>query len=200
MTHTHIKKWDRSAAGQDAAGLGMEKRYGHLKRALFSKARGNILLVAAGTGHDFPSLPAGARVTAVDFSSEMLRYAARRALKSPARIQLTRGDIQRLPFRDGAFDTVLTSCTFCSVPDPVEGLVELRRVLKGDGALLMFEHVRAGNPLLGLIMDVMTPLSRKFGPDINRRTGDNVLKAGFKILREYNVYLDIVKMYECAKE
>lgn len=199
MIEWHIKKWDRSAAGLEATGRGVEKRYGRFKKELFSRAKGNILLVAAGTGHDFPHLPAGERVTAVDFSPKMLERAARRLRESPARLELVRGDIQRLPFRDGAFDFILTSCTFCSVPDPVAGLKELRRVLKGDGNLFMFEHVRAGNPLFGLMMDAMTPFSRLFGPDLNRRTGENLLKAGFTISREYNVYLDIVKTYECAK-
>ena len=75
----------------------------------------------------------------------------------------------------------------------------MRRVLADDGRLLMFEHVRASNPWLGFMMDVMNPLVRKFGPDINRRTGDNVRAAGFRIDREFNVYLDMVKLFEAEK-
>ena len=107
--------------------------------------------------------------------------------------------MQALDFDDGTFDTVITSCTFCSVPDPVAGLREVRRVLKDDGRLLMFEHVRASNPWLGFMMDLMNPLVRGFGPDINRRTGDNIRAAGFRIEREFNVYLDMVKLFEAVK-
>jgi len=104
-----------------------------------------------------------------------------------------------LDFPDGHFDTVVTSCTFCSVPDPIKGLKEVRRVLKDDGTMLMFEHVRPANLYLGFVMDLMNPLIQKFGPDINRRTADNVRSAGFRLTREYNVYLDMVKLFEAVK-
>jgi len=45
----------------------------------------------------------------------------------------------------------------------------------------------------------MTPLSRRLGPDLNRDTVGNVLKAGFWLRREENVYLDIVKIIEAVK-
>ncbi len=92
-------------------------------------------------------------------------------------------------------------CTFCSVPNPVQGLKELYRVLKPDGQLLMFKHVRSKIGPVALFLDFMTFLSRKFalGPDLNRDTVNNVLKAGFQLRREENVYLDIVKMIEAVK-
>ena len=200
MIRRHIAKWNRAATGLESVGVGVERRYGHLKRGLFGKARGETLLVAAGTGLDFQQLPEGLRVTAVDFSPVMLAYAKPRAAEYRGALRLVRGDLQRLSFRNASFDTIVTSCTFCSVPDPLQGLRELHRVLKPNGRLLMFEHVRAGNPLLGFFMDVMTPFSGYFGPDMNRRTGETVQRAGFAIEREFNVYLDVVKMFECVKK
>ena len=50
------------------------------------------------------------------------------------------------------------------------------------------------------MLDLMTPLSRRLGPDLNRDTVGNVQKAGFRIRREENVYLDIVKIIEAVKE
>lgn len=200
MIKRHIAKWNRAAAGLESVGMGVERRYGHFKRELFGKARGNTLLVAAGTGLDFQHLPEGAKVTAVDFSPVMLDYAKPRAKEYRGVLRLVRGDLQQLSFRDESFDSVVTACTFCSVPDPLQGLRELYRVLKPGGRLLMFEHVRASNLLLGFFMDVMTPFSGYFGPDMNRRTGETIKKAGFTIKREFNVYLDVVKMFECVKK
>lgn len=194
-----ISKWDKAAKTFDSSAKGVERRYGKYKKELFGKARGRVLLVAAGTGQDFASLPQGSSVTAIDFSMAMLDKAREKADNYKG-INLVRGDVQKLGFRDGTFDTVITSCTFCSVPNPAVGFSELYRVLKGDGLLLMFEHVRGGNPVLGLMMDVMTVVSRLFGPDLNRRTGDSLKKAGFEIVREFNVYLDIVKMFEARKK
>ena len=94
---------------------------------------------------------------------------------------------------------VLIGGTFCSVPKPIAGLRELYRVLKADGQLLMFEHVRSKITPLGIFLDLMTPLSRRFGPDLNRDTVGNVLKAGSRLRREENVYLDVRKTIEAVK-
>lgn len=194
-----VRKWDRAARALDSKDRGEEVRYGPYKRHLFAKARGRTLLVAAGTGIDFKYLPVGLDVTAIDFSPRMLELAERRVGQSASPITLVRADVTDLELEDGAFDTVVTSCTFCSVPDPVKGLREVCRVLKDEGRLLMFEHVRPSNPYLGLMMDLMNPLVRRMGPDINRRTADNVRAAGFRLTREFNVYLDMVKLFEAEK-
>ena len=194
-----VRKWNRAARALDTKDRGEVVRYGPYKRHLFAKAKGRTLLVAAGTGIDFKYLPPGLEVTAIDFSPTMLAFAEKRLGESASPLELLEADVTALDFADGTFDTVVTSCTFCSVPDPVRGLREVRRVLKDDGRLLMFEHVRASHPWLGFMMDVMNPLVRRFGPDINRRTADNVRAAGFRIEREFNVYLDMVKLFEAVK-
>ena len=48
--------------------------------------------------------------------------------------------------------------------------------------------------------DLMTQLSRRFGPELNRDTVANVIKAGFALRREENIYLDIVKSIEAVKQ
>lgn len=194
-----IRKWNRAAKSVDVGRRGERIRYGPYKRHLFSRARGRTLLVAAGTGLDFEFLPPHIEVTAIDFAPKMLERARTRIGESAASIELVEADVTDLPFPDRRFDTVLTSCTFCSVGDPVAGLREIRRVLTDEGRLLMFEHVRPSNAYLGLMMDVMNPLVRMAGPEINRRTADNVRAAGFRLTREHNVFLDMVKLFEAEK-
>jgi hypothetical protein len=48
-------------------------------------------------------------------------------------------------------------------------------------------------------MDLMTPLVSRFGPQLNRDTVGNVQRAGFRLRRVENVYLDIVKAIEAVK-
>ena len=138
-------------------------------------------------------------IVAIDISPKMLERAARKAAVYSGRIELHEMDVCALPYPDASFDTVATVCTFCSVPRPVAGLRELYRVLKPGGQLLMFEHVRSRIAGLGRLMDLMTLLSRRLGPELNRDTVGNVLKAGFTLEREENVYLDVVKIIEAVR-
>jgi ubiquinone/menaquinone biosynthesis C-methylase UbiE len=161
--------------------------------------RGDTLMVAAGTGNDFKFFPPGQRILAIDISPAMLERAALKARLYEGVLELRQMDVCEPQFPDASFDTIVTVCTFCSVPRPIVGLRELHRVLRPDGQLLMFEHVRSKIGPLGIFLDLMTPLSRRFGPDLNRDTVANVQEAGFRIRREENVYLDIVKSIEAVK-
>ena len=193
------RKWDEASRTFDWFTFGDDHRLGPHKRRLFSKIRGAALMVAAGTGNDFKFFPPGQHIVAIDISPKMLERAAKKAAAYQGTIELQVMDVCELPFPDASFDTVATVCTFCSVPKPIVGLRELYRVLRPGAQLLMFEHVRSKISPFGILLDLMTPLSRRLGPDLNRDTVGNVQKAGFRIRREENVYLDIVKIIEAVK-
>lgn len=194
------RKWDSAAKNFDLLSRADDRRLGPFKRRLFSKVSGETLLVAAGTGNDFKFFPSGLHITAIDISPRMLERAAEKAGAYSGRIELKEMDVCALDFPDATFDTVATVCTFCSVPRPIAGLRELYRVLKPGGQILMFEHVRSAIGPLGIIQDLMTPLSRRFGPELNRDTVGNVQKAGFRLRRVENAYLDIERMIEAVKD
>ncbi len=193
------RKWDLASRTYDILTLADEWRFGPYKQRLFAKARGATLLVAAGTGNDFKHFPPGRRIVAIDVSPQMLARAVRKTAGYAGKVELLNMDVRELGFPAGAFDTVVTVCTFCSVPNPLQGLRELNRVLKPSGQLLMFEHVRSKIGPLGVFLDLMTLLTRRIGPDMNRDTATNATRAGFRIVREDNVYLDIVKTIEAVK-
>lgn len=194
------QKWDAASRTLDLFAFGDEHRFGPHKRRLFSKIRGATLMVAAGTGSDFQFFPPDQQILAIDISPRMLERAAKKAPAYCGKIELHEMDVCALPFPDASFDTAVTACTFCSVPNPVSGLRELHRVLKPGGQLLMFEHVRSNIGLLGMVQDLMTPLSRRLGPELNRDTVGNVRRAGFALQREENIYLDIVKIIVAVKQ
>lgn len=160
---------------------------------------GEILFVAAGTGLNFANFPPRPRICAVDFDGAMLKRARARTRSCSGSIRLVEADVRRLPFADAAFDTVATASTFCTVPNPAQGLAELYRVLKPGGVLLMFEHVRSGNPLIALEQDMMNMMMRYLGPNLNRDTVGAVLDAGFVIDRITSAYLDVFVAIEGRK-
>ena len=188
-------KWDKAARNFDLmAGYGPEKRWEPWKRELFSKmGDGRILFLAVGTGLDVSFFPPGRHILGIDISDRMLEKAKPRVDAYDGSMEVRQMDVHEMPFEDGHFDQVFTSCTFCSVPRPIEGLKALRRVLKPGGELHMFEHTGSRYFPFSLMMNLMTPLSRRLGPEMNRKTVDNVIAAGFEITQVKPVYLDVVK-------
>lgn len=195
MDEVTRRKWDRAAANFDLmAGYGPEKRWEPFKRELFSNmGEGKILFLAVGTGLDLTFFPAGKSITGIDISQKMLDQAAPRIAEYSGDLQVQQADVHDMPFAEGEFDQVFTSCTFCSVPNPIEGLKALRRVLKPDGDLFMFEHTGSRYFPFKPMMNLMTLLSRRIGPDMNRPTVENVVAAGFDLQRVTHVYMDVVK-------
>lgn len=195
-------KWDRMAPRFDGmASKGAERRWAPAKRALFANMRPGrkVLFLALGTGLDIPHFPPGCAITAIDISPKMLEQAAPRIAAYDGTIASRVMDVHDLPFAEASFDQVFTSCTFCSVPRPIEGLKALHRVLKIGGDLFMFEHTGSRFTPFRPMMDMMSVLSEKIGPAMNRPTVDNVRAAGFRIREVNNVFLDVVKTISAVK-
>ena len=162
-----------------------ERRYHPWRTKLWSQVSGlHILEVGVGTGKNMPFYPAGISITGIDLTPGMLQRAQKRAgdLRLKPRVDLHLGDVQQLDFPDGRFDSAAATFVFCSVPDPLLGLRELKRVVKPGGHVLLLEHMRSPNPFLGAVMDFLNPLIvRMMGANINRETVENVRKAGLEI-------------------
>jgi ubiquinone/menaquinone biosynthesis C-methylase UbiE len=149
---------------------------------LVGGARGRTLEVGCGTGRNLPRYGAAMTVIGLEPDGDAIRAARQRAPHRP----LVRASSEALPFRDGAFDTVVSSLVFCSVPRPEVGLAEVRRVLAARGQLRMLEHVRHDVPALGWVQDTIQPAWTVIagGCHPNRRTEATVEASGFRILPE----------------
>lgn len=193
-------KWDRIAPRFDGmASKGAEERWKPYKQALFSHMEGKILFLALGTGLDIPFFPPGQDITAIDISPKMVEQAQERIADYDGRIEAHVMDVHEMPFAPDSFDQIYTSCTFCSVPNPVEGLKALYRVLKPGGKLFMFEHTGSRVYPFKPMMNLMTLLTERLGPAMNRRTVDNVKAAGFRVTEVNNIFLDVVKTIKAVK-
>ena len=194
------QKWDKAAANFDLmAGVGAERRWLPQKEKLFSNMQGKVLFLALGTGLDIPAFPPDQDITAIDISPEMIKHARARMDDYSGSITAEVMDVHDLSFEDGQFDQIYTSCTFCSVPDPVAGLSSLKRVLKPGGELFMFEHTGSRYFPLSLMMKLMSVITEKVGPSMDRQTVDNVLKAGFELVEVEHVFLDVVKIIKARR-
>jgi ubiquinone/menaquinone biosynthesis C-methylase UbiE len=179
----------------------MEKgKMGQWRKMIWQQVKGKVLEVGVGTGKNIEYYPDSVAVTAIDFSERMLEKAKEKAKQFHKKVDLRLMDVQNLEFTDETFDTIVTTCVFCSVPDPVKGLMEIQRVLKKDGRIIMLEHVRSSRPFVGTIMDLLNPVVvRMVGANINRNTVETLRKAGFIIDVEQDLLMDIVKHLNCKR-
>jgi SAM-dependent methyltransferase len=109
------------------------------------RAGQRVLDVAAGTGNAaLPAARAGARVTALDITPELLQTGAKRAADAGLEIAWVHGDAQALPFADAGFDRVL-SCVgvqFCA--DHRAAATELLRVCRPGGRIALIAWTPEG--------------------------------------------------------
>ncbi len=180
------RRYDRIAPVYDALEWVMELLFfRRWRRQLWDQVpAGRVLEVGVGTGKNVEHHREEHEVVGIDLSPNMLARARRRAQELGAAVELREADVQNLPFDDASFDAVVASFVFCSVPDPVLGLREVRRVLKPTGKLVLLEHVVSPNPVLAKLMSWLDFLPLHiWGAHIDRDTAANVRLAGFPNVR-----------------
>lgn len=116
---------------------------GRYRRRQFGRAEGRVLDVACGTGTNFRYLPASVELTGIDASAEMLAHAEEERERLGLDGGVRKMDAQDLAFPDDAFDTVVSSFSTCTFPDPHAALREMGRVCRPDGRILLLEHGRS---------------------------------------------------------
>lgn len=165
-----------------------------LRKEFIQLAQGEVLEIGIGTGVNLEFYPEDVSVTGIDFSPKMLEKARKKADKLTQNINILEMDVERLDFADDSFDTVVATCVFCSVPNPIQGLKEVRRVTKPSGKIILLEHMRSGNEFIGKIMDMLNPIGLHIvGANINRMTMDNIKKAGLELIHQELIMTSIVK-------
>jgi ubiquinone/menaquinone biosynthesis C-methylase UbiE len=175
--------WEKQAPRYDRSIAFWEKvLFGDGRRWVCSRAYGEVLEVAIGTGRNLDFYPAGVRVTGIDLSPAMLALARQRARELGMEVDLREGDAQDLPFPDGSFATVVCTLSLCNIPDDRKAIAEMKRVLKPGGRLVLLDHVRAA-PRLGRAVQkalevVTVPLE---GEHLLRRPVEHVQAEGFRI-------------------
>lgn len=198
QTQQTRRRYDRLSRYYDLMEWAAERQaFQDWRKRVWSLVEGpDILEVGVGTGKNVPFYPKDASITAIDLSPGMLRHARALAERSGAHVDLREMDVQKLAFPDDAFDTVVTTFVFCSVPDPVRGFREIRRVLRPSGRGIFLEHVLSGKPVVRQTMKALNPLVRPMmGANIDRLTRRNIEAADLTVESETDLWLDIVKLF-----
>jgi len=106
------------------------------------RARGTVLEIGIGTGHNLPYYEASQvrRLIGLDPSEESWKLAGRRAAQLGVEVEFIGLPGEQIPLEDASVDTVVVTYALCTIPDPVAALQGMARVLRPDGRLLFCEH------------------------------------------------------------
>jgi len=180
-----------------------------IRDRVVEKATGHVIEIGSGTGANFLSYTDGVTsLTTIDPNPGMNRRARRRIKYLEFPVDARELRCEAMPMKDGSFDSAVMTFTLCSLPDPVAGLAEVRRVLKPGGRLLFLEHGLSEQPQLGRWQHRLTPLQNRLcdGCSLDKPIAQMITDAGFTISELSNYFLDGVPkvfgyMYEgCARK
>jgi ubiquinone/menaquinone biosynthesis C-methylase UbiE len=187
---TAVAETERVREIQDKHAGGYDRQMRFFDRVLFaggrewacSHAQGDVLEIAVGTGRNLAFYPPGVKLTAIEFSPEMLAIARKRAEEIASQVDLREGDAQALEFEDGSFDTVVLTLALCTIPDDRKAVTEVRRVLRPGGRFVLMEHVRSPVLPVRAIQRLLDPVAVRFEADhLMREPLDYLVEVGFEI-------------------
>src|SRR5881409_901944 len=133
-------------------------------RSLAVEPGARVLELGVGTGLSLAAYPRHCHVTGIDLAPDMLERAQDKVNRNGWRhITLEQGDALNLKFPDDSFDYVMAFRVVSVVPDAARMMAEARRVCRPGGKLVIINHFRSERPLIGPLVDLADPVTRKLG-------------------------------------
>jgi len=166
------------AWGDDA----QHRIYGARKQRLFADLTGTVVEIGPGTGVNLPYLPDDLRWIGLEPNPHLHGYIREHLAGRAVEATLRTDPAQDTELPACSVDTVISTLVLCSVPDVMETLAELRRILRPGGRLLFIEHVAAeAHTPLHWMQRGIRPLWKAVadGCHPDRDTGAMLQHAGF---------------------
>jgi ubiquinone/menaquinone biosynthesis C-methylase UbiE len=156
----------------------------HLRAELLKDASGEVLEIGFGTGLNLPHYPPNiSRLSAVDPADLLPDRVRERIATVSFSVQTSHMPAETLPYPDRQFDTIVSTWTLCTIPDPVQALREINRVLKPEGTFLFLEHGRSDDRTIAVWQDRLNPIQNVLGCgcNLNRQIDQLIAQAGLRI-------------------
>ena len=154
---------------------------------------GTVLEIGIGTGFNLPYYDASkvTKVIGLDPSERSWKLAGERAKDVGFPVEFIGLPGEQIPLADSSVDTVLVTYSLCTIPDPMQALVGMRRVLKPGGKLVFCEHGAAPDADVAKTQARVNPVWKVLfgGCNLNRKIDTIIEGSGFKIDNLEQMYL-----------
>ena len=151
--------------------------------AVAVQALGTVLEIGFGSGLNLPHYTNILKLYALDPSLELHNLAKRRIRTVSFPVKYIQASAESIPLVDNSIDTVVSTWTLCSIPNPDLALKEIFRVLKSGGKFVFIEHGKSSKKIVAKLQKWLTPISKYFtgGCHMDRKIDKLISNAGFTI-------------------
>ena len=156
-------------------------------------AKGRVLEIGIGSGlniqfYDFSKVE---YIWGLDPSAQIRKMAEKRAIDIQFEVEFIGLSGDEIPLESNSVNTVLVTYTLCTIPDVVQALSEMRRVLMPGGELIFCEHGLAPDEDVRLWQNRMNPIWKRMGGgcNLNRPIPNLIEQGGFKINNIETMYI-----------
>ncbi len=168
------------------------------REKIVPRAYGDVLEIGFGGGLNLPYYDRDKvrRVFGLEPSAGMRRSAAPAIEASGIDVELVDLPGEEIPLDDNSVDSILVTFTLCTIPDAVEALRGMRRVLRPRGHLFFCEHGMAPDPAVRRWQDRLNGPWRRFagGCNMNRDIPALLVEGGFTIEDDNRMYIPGIRM------
>jgi len=173
--------------------LGDPEPIRRIRRQVVASAQGTVLEIGVGPGPNFAHYDSSkvSKLFALEPNPGMIRMADRQRRQTSLDIEFLDLPGERIPLPEASVDTVVSTFTMCTIPDVLEAIRGVKRVLKPGGKFIFFEHGLAPDPQIHGWQKRSEPITHHLfeGCTVTRHIPSLITQAGFEIKEISSGYL-----------
>ena len=165
----------------------------HQRQKVVPLAKGHVLEIGIGSGLNFQFYNSSKvkYVWGLEPSYQIRKMAEKRAVSTPFDVEFIDLSGEEIPLASNSVNTVLVTYTLCTIPDILQALGQMSRVLKPRGELIFCEHGLAPDEEVRRWQDWINPIWKRMGGgcNLNRPIPSLIEQGGFKINNVETMYI-----------
>ena len=169
------------------------KPINYQRKKIVPNASGTVLEIGIGSGLNIPfyNISKIDKIYGLDPSIQLCKKAIKKAKEINMNIDFLFEGAEEIKLKSNSIDTVVITYTLCSIPNPMDALKEIKRVMRSDANILFCEHGIAPDIKVSKWQNRINPIWGKLfgGCNINRDIPSIISNSGFKVQNLEQMYL-----------